>query len=158
MNYLVNKLYQIFYTLAYRLLLCIWFIFRPNIRGVNVAIWYRNKVLIIKPSYKNEYAMPGGYIKRGEDKRKAASREVWEELKLKVSEEQLEYVDTYLNTHEYKRDYTAIFEVRFPFKPPINIDHREVKWANFLSLDETTKLKLPPSIKSYFQKRIEKAL
>jgi 8-oxo-dGTP pyrophosphatase MutT (NUDIX family) len=151
MNHLIDKAYQVFYRVAYHLLRCAWFFIRPSVQGVNVAIWIHEKVLLVKPSYKREYAMPGGYIKRGEDKRSAAMREVSEELNLSIPRDGLTCVNTYLNTHEYKRDTTTIFEIRLQAPPPIVLDQREIVQSRWVSPEEAFKLELPPSIRAYLQ-------
>jgi 8-oxo-dGTP diphosphatase len=42
------------------------------------------QVLMIRPTYKDFWDLPGGYVEVGESPRAAATREVWEELGIKV--------------------------------------------------------------------------
>jgi 8-oxo-dGTP diphosphatase len=42
------------------------------------------RVLLVKPTYKNGWEIPGGYVDAGESPRAAAAREVKEELVRRV--------------------------------------------------------------------------
>jgi len=46
---------------------------------------HRGRVLVVNPTYKSGWEIPGGYVERGESPRAAATREVKEELGLDVS-------------------------------------------------------------------------
>lgn len=51
------------------------------------------RVLLVQPTYKDHWDIPGGYVEPGESPLSAARREVTEELGLKVPLEQLLVVD-----------------------------------------------------------------
>lgn len=152
----LNRTHQTGYIFAYRLLLCYWYVFRPKVRGVNVAIWFKDKILLVKPCYKNLYSLPGGYIKRSEDAETAAIRELREELNLGAFRKDLMFVDTILTTNEYKFDYTSVFETRSVLEPKVNIDNREVVGYDFYTLENALSLKLQETARIYLQKVAEK--
>jgi ADP-ribose pyrophosphatase YjhB (NUDIX family) len=85
---------------------------------VNVAIWFKDKILLVRPGYKNVYSLPGGYIKRGENRKTAAIRELEEELNLTAFRKDLKYVDTILTTDEYKYDFYVHFRDAFLARTP----------------------------------------
>jgi len=152
---MVNRLYHLFYFFAYRLLLVYWFIFRPKVRGVNVAIWVKGKILLVRPCYKNLFSMPGGYIKSREDAKTAAIRELEEELNLIVYRNDLCFVESILTTNEYKYDFTSVFETRRVLEPKVNIDNREVIGYGFFSLEDALSLRLQETVRIYLQKVAE---
>ncbi|MFK5894194.1 MAG: hypothetical protein QM504_13310, partial [Pseudomonadota bacterium] len=62
----LDKCYQHFFYIAYRLKLIVNFIYRPTVSGVYIAVWFQGKILIIKNSYKNYYTLPCGGVKNKE--------------------------------------------------------------------------------------------
>jgi len=150
---ITDKLAQAFFIAAYRVCFCLWFIFRPKTFGVNVAIWYNSKILLIKTSYKNEYTVPGGYIKRGENKTSAAVRELEEEITLQVKPEELKYFTQYTSDIEYKKDTTYFFEIELNQPPVVKVDNREVVWADFISPTMALGLNISPYVRSYIASR-----
>ena len=152
----ISRCHQALYFVAYRLLLFYWFLFRPKVRGVNVAIWFKDKILLVRPCYKNVYSLPGGYVKRGEDRKTAAIRELEEELNLTAFRTDLKYVDTILTTNEYKYDFTSIFETRSVLEPSINIEYREIIGYELLPLETAVSRKLQETTRIYLQNVAEK--
>ena len=148
---ITDKLAQVFFMAAYRTCLCLWFVFRPKTFGVNVAIWHNRNLLLIKPSYKNEYTVPGGYIKRGENKTAAAVRELKEEITLHVESEQLKYITHYTSDIEFKKDTTYFFEIELDKPPAIKVDNREVVWADFISTEKALCMNISPYVRSYIE-------
>ncbi len=59
------------------------------------ALFFDNagRVLLVKPTYKNGWDIPGGYVEPGESPRAACIREVYEELGLMINAETLLVVD-----------------------------------------------------------------
>lgn len=53
----------------------------------------QGRVLLVKPTYKDGWDVPGGYVEPGESPRGAASREVYEELGIKPAIGRLLVVD-----------------------------------------------------------------
>ncbi|GBC60440.1 NUDIX hydrolase [Desulfonema ishimotonii] len=147
-------LWQWALTLAYRVLLCFWFVFRPRTRGVHVAVWHDGRVLLIRNSYKPGYTLPGGCLKSGEKAVRAAARELCEEVALRVSPNALHFVGAFPNPHEFKRDTIYLFEITLPDRPAFRADQREVAEAAFISPSQALRLSLFPTVRRYLQHRL----
>ena len=64
--------------------------------------------MLIRNSYGYQrWTFPGGGIEKGESLEQAASREVWEEVGIRV--EKLEYLGSYFHTRQFKRDTVHCF-------------------------------------------------
>ncbi|MEX0748816.1 MAG: NUDIX domain-containing protein [Candidatus Saccharimonadales bacterium] len=76
------------------------FLRRPQLYRVRCAIFYQGEILLVRHvGGANEWSLPGGGIHRNETPIIAAEREVWEELKLTVSNlRELEHMRV---THKY---------------------------------------------------------
>ncbi|MGZ3775187.1 MAG: NUDIX domain-containing protein [Pseudobdellovibrionaceae bacterium] len=61
--------------------------------GVGVLLFLEDKILILKPNYKNHWLLPGGVVDLNESPRDAAVREIHEELGLRIEMKQLLAVD-----------------------------------------------------------------
>lgn len=127
-----DRLWQRFYQLAYLVLRCFWFVFRPKGEGTLVAIWYEGCLLLIRNGYRRGYSLPGGGRHSGESARRAGIREIREEVGLHLNANQLRYRGTVLNTRERLRDHCAYFDVHLSKAPRIEIDGREVVEAIFV--------------------------
>jgi 8-oxo-dGTP pyrophosphatase MutT (NUDIX family) len=153
MTNISDRIIQIIYTFAYRLLRCVWYVFRPSGYGAYVAVWHDNKILIIRNSYKREYTCPSGAIKRGEDEKSAAVRELYEEVNIQVKPNQLQFAGKFFSTHEFKHDSVTFFEVEFSTAPAIKVDNREVIWAEFMPPLKAVSLNLSPHVRAYLEGR-----
>jgi 8-oxo-dGTP pyrophosphatase MutT (NUDIX family) len=148
-----NKLAQLFYNLAYRIILSIWFFTRPTVRGVYVAVWYQKKLLVIKNSYKNRFTIPCGRIKRSEDTAEAAMRELKEEVGIEIKKSQLTFVGEYVAEHNFATDVGSFFEFEMTESPNVQVDNREVTWAQFMPLDQISSLNLNPTVRAWLDSR-----
>jgi 8-oxo-dGTP pyrophosphatase MutT (NUDIX family) len=157
MTILYNKLAQLFYQLAYKAILSVWFFTRPTVYGVYVAVWHQEKLLIIKNSYKKRFTIPCGRIKRGEDIAEAAVRELREEVGITLVKNQIKFVGEHSAKHDYATDVGSFFEFETAELPKVQVDNREVTWAEFLSLDQISGLNLSPTVKTWLENRRQPA-
>ena len=153
MTHLYDKLARIFYNLAYRALLCIWFVTRPTVHGVYVAVWHEKMLLIIKNSYRKRYTLPCGRIKQGEELAEAAVRELAEEVGLVLEKDRLTFVGEYVGKFKHATDIGHFFEVEMTELPEIKVDNREVVRAEFMSLEEVARLNLSPTVNTWLNNR-----
>lgn len=61
------------------------YLFDPRREGVKVLIFHKDKLLLIKNTYRNGWTFPGGGVKKNELLNDAAIREVYEEVGIKIS-------------------------------------------------------------------------
>jgi 8-oxo-dGTP diphosphatase len=148
-----NKIAQTFYKLAYRALLFLWFFTRPTVYGVYVAVWHRDKLLMIKNSYKKRFTIPCGRVKRGENKAVAAVRELNEEVGIRLEKDQLTFVGEYAGEFESATDIGTFFEIAMAELPLVQADNREVVWAQFVPIDQVSNLNLSPTVKTWLKHR-----
>ncbi len=123
-------------TIAYRCALLYWRITRPNAFGAFVAVWHEGQVMTIKNSYKPQWTFPGGGIKSTESPVEAATRELREEVGIRVESTALKVVEQFICHSEFKKDHATAFEVKLESKPDFQIDGFEVVDAQFVDFDK----------------------
>jgi len=142
---------RFFLWIAYRLGRIYWFVFRPKGGGSYVAVWYQNQILIIENSYRPGWTFPAGGRKRKESYAQAAVRELWEEVQIEASVEQLVETEFFVTTIEYKHDRSLVFEFHPKSQPKFELDNFEVingKWVPFEEL-VGNELQLVPIVRQY---------
>lgn len=75
--------------------------------GVRVIAIKDQKILLVRHTYKSNWHLPGGGIKRKETLYEAASRELYEETGVKV--DKLTFGDVYTNFSEGRTDHVVVF-------------------------------------------------
>lgn len=70
---------------------------RPAHLGVNAYVEWDGKLLMEKRWDCEIWGLPGGGMKKGETERHAIAREIWEETRLRIPEEDFEKVRVYGN-------------------------------------------------------------
>ncbi len=94
-----------------------------------VAVWHDGKVLKVRHSYRRGWSLPGGAVRRGEDPRFAACREVREEVGLNIQPDDLILItNKRLASCQYH-----VYEYRLTERPQIKIDNWEIVEARFLN-------------------------
>lgn len=147
-----DTLWQCFYRLAYLVLRCFWFLFRPKGQGSLVAVWCEGRLLLVKNGYRRGYGLPGGNRRPGEKARSAAVREIREEVGLRLHSNQLRYCGTVVSHRDYLRDHCAYFEVHLGQTPQITIDGREVVAAVFAGPGEWHHYPLAHQVRTYLER------
>lgn len=124
-----------------------WFIFRPETYGVKGLLIKDGKVLLIKTSYNNVLALPGGGAKKGETAEEALKRELREETGIEVIKCHL--VGEYESNDEYKRDHISLFYID-EFNEGVKKESLEIDSAQFYLLNN-----LPENVSNATLKRIK---
>ena len=155
---LVDRAHRVALWIAYRILLAVWFVFRPRRHGVFIAVWHGGRVLAIRNSYRSWLALPAGGLRRGESPRDGALRELREEVGIRVAPEALRFVRDIPARFEFKRDCCSFFELLLdqPIEP--RVDSREVVWAGFMAPEDALRERLAPPVRAYLEGRSEPAL
>jgi 8-oxo-dGTP pyrophosphatase MutT (NUDIX family) len=145
--------FRVLYRCAYRAMRVYWAVFHPRAHGALVAVWHGGEVLLVHTSYAAYYQFPGGYVRRGETGAEAASREVLEELGLRVEPGALVPVADVEHVWEGKRERVEIFELSPPGRPSVEIDDREVVDARFVAPEQALQLALFPPVREVIERR-----
>ncbi|MFV8251119.1 NUDIX domain-containing protein [Bdellovibrio bacteriovorus] len=111
--------------------------------GVGVLLFSEDKILILKPTYKDHWLLPGGVIDLNESPREAAIREVHEELGLQVEIKQLLVVDYLHKAGERTECIQFLFSGGNLSKEQIDsirLQDEEISDMQFVALTEAKKL------------------
>jgi 8-oxo-dGTP pyrophosphatase MutT (NUDIX family) len=113
---------------------------RPTGQGVKVVIFYKNKLLFIKNTYRVGWTLPGGGVKKNESPEQAAVREVREEVGISIS--------NLKRRGKVKFDFdkngaVTVFSCEVK-TPDYEIDNLEVEKANWVDFNKVTTLELLP--------------
>jgi 8-oxo-dGTP pyrophosphatase MutT (NUDIX family) len=129
---MIDWCWRVAYWIGFRLLRLWWRLRRPDHHGALVAIWLDGRILTVRQSYRANPSWPGGGIRRGEDPREAACRELAEELGLAVDAADLVLEREMLIDWDFCRDHVRVFELHLRDEPRFRIDNREVVAVQFI--------------------------
>ena len=148
----IDACYRVAYRMVYPLWQCYLQKFRKTrTQGAQVVVWNRDRVLLVRNSYRETYTFPGGYIRSGESTAAAASRELYEETGITIPGEQLgfSFACTYSKgKHEAHDD---IYECRLEKTPVICIDNREIVDGRFMTPARALALPLEKHVRRYLE-------
>ena len=150
----LDRTFQLGFKVAYRMLRTYWRVRRPPTHGALVLLWNAGEVLLVRNSYVPWYSAPGGFVKRGEEARAAAVRELVEEVGLRVQDEQLSLALEVTFPWEFKQDHVKVFEVELAERPVIHVDQREVIEAVWLEPRVAVGLHVFPPLKAAIQQHL----
>lgn len=149
---MLDRLFQLLYLGAYRLMRVYWRLREPRTHGALVAVWHGGRVLIARNSYVSYYSLPGGYVRPGEDARWAARRELREEVGVEAPVERLEPALEVCLRWEGKRDHVEIFRYEPEEAPAVRPDNREVTEAVWLTPEEALARDLFPATRWHIER------
>ncbi|MEL6525809.1 MAG: NUDIX hydrolase [Chloroflexota bacterium] len=137
-----------------------WYESLPRKRMATGCIFFNaeNMVLLVKPTYKDGWEIPGGVVENNESPKTACEREVLEEIGLNVSVKGLLIVDY----NSYPRESQKTESLMFIFDggilsddklSSINVNEDEIKGYEFFSVD-----KLPKEMNHSLRNRVIQAI
>jgi 8-oxo-dGTP diphosphatase len=153
---MIDRVYQLGYSAAYRVMKAYWAVRHPSTHGALVAVWHDQRVLLVRNSYLKYYSLPGGYVRPGETVREAAMRELLAEVGVAVGADALQLAHDETHDWEGKKDHVEIYQVELAYKPRIQIDRREVVAADLYLPEDALKLELFPPLRRYLEQRAAK--
>jgi len=127
-------------------------IMKIRIRGSLVVVWNREKILLVRKSYRKGWSIPGGLLKKDETWEQAAVRETFEEVGIHVPEEDLVFLKE-VPGELGPRDRAHLFEVKMGGPVDLNIDCREIVYADFVAPEEALKRDLYEHVERYLKAR-----
>lgn len=145
----IDNMFQLLFYIAYRVKLLYNIIINPDVSGVYIAVWADSKILVIKNSYKPYYTLPCGGLQKHETPAQGAIRELFEEVKISTSTDDLHVAGHFLSKIEYMNDSITLFELNLEDTPWFQVDNREVVKADFITPDSALKMKLFPVVRDY---------
>ena len=122
------------------------FVLRPAVTGAAVLVRVNDELLLVRTSYRPWYGVPGGGVKRGEEPRLAAARELREETGIAVEPAALHALGEFVVRHTFIEDHVHAFELRLEAHPALHVDRREVVWAGFRAEATLGELPLWPAL------------
>jgi 8-oxo-dGTP diphosphatase len=125
------SLHRRIYRLAFLMLKIWWFFRRPNVTGACVVIGNAERLLVVRVSYREGYALPGGGVARGETPKEAALRELREETGLEPEAAHLVEIGDVVADEQFRRIRTVLFAWPTAGLPQPRIDGREIVWAGY---------------------------
>lgn len=130
-----------------------WFVTRPTAVGGAVAVWHDGRVLTVRCSYRQGWALPGGGLRMDEDPAAGAARELGEEVGVWLAAEQLRPVLSFEARGDFRRDRTVLFEVGLAEPPAVRPDGREIVAARWLAPSEASTVRVARHLRLYLAAR-----
>lgn len=127
-----------------------WRLTCPAHEGTQVAVYVGPALLLVRASYRAEWQLPGGSIRRGETPEAAARRELAEEIGLTTSS--LLPAGSVCGIWDGRRDRVHFFELRLTNLPRLHLDSREVIAARLVRPAELYKLVLTEPVAAYLRR------
>jgi 8-oxo-dGTP pyrophosphatase MutT (NUDIX family) len=122
---------------------------RPRLRGAAVAVWHEGRLLVLRNSYRRLLSLPAGGLRRGEDPREAARRELREEVGIEAPAAALRYAREIVWRVAHAEDRVHLFELHLDEAPSVRVDGREVVWAGFLAPEDAVARGLAEYVRRY---------
>ncbi len=141
----VDRAYRVAYRLSYPIMRRWWRLIRRRHQGVVVAVWLDDTVLAVRHSYKNPgLSLVYGGVRRREDPRLAAARELQEEAGVTIDRDALRLVTVTPTMH--------LYEARVAEKPELVIDRREIVEACFVHPGELLEMRYRNRVGEYLRR------
>ena len=132
-NSFFDRCYQLAFSVAYPMVLQLRRTKLYRYDGVMVAIWFQDKILMVKHSYRDDIMLPGGGVKFREKPNLSVVREMNEELGIVIDASKLKQIEIRGKTIE-GRVTTTLFECEIDHLPKLKIDNREIIFAEFVDI------------------------
>ena len=150
---LLDFAWRTVFRLGFPLVRIWWRLTRSRHEGVAVAVYVGSELLLVRPSYRLGWHLPGGGLRRGETPEAAARRELAEEVGISAST--LLPVGSTRTIWDGRRDRVHFFELRLVELPKLRLDNREIIEARLTSPLELQCMALTGLVAAYLARRRE---
>jgi 8-oxo-dGTP pyrophosphatase MutT (NUDIX family) len=149
---LIDSVWRVMLRVAFRLARAWWSLRQPEHEGALVAIYVGSMLLLVKPSYRLEWNLPGGSIDPGETPHAAALRELEEEIGL--TSHPLRPAGSACGIWDGRRDTVHFFELHLDAMPGLRLDNREIIAVHWASPEELRGLALTDAAAAYCETQL----
>lgn len=153
MRYSLDSMVRLKYRLAYLMSRAWWFVCRPATYSTGVALWYTDKILLVRTSSRSALSLPGGFVKPGEMSDKTARRKLLNGLGVDLSAGGLWLVWHKTLRFESRLDTMDIWEMCVESPPRTWFDGRKIIWAGWMAPSEAMKTRLLPPVALYILRK-----
>lgn len=122
---------------------CDYILFHNVAGAVAVLLKFNDEILFTRRNQdpkKGKLDLPGGFVDPKESAEETCSREIFEELQLKIEVSELKYLASLPNVYEYKNiDYNTLdlfYEYHLPSKPEMNLELSEISEIVWIKKEE----------------------
>ncbi|WP_321795316.1 NUDIX hydrolase [Caballeronia sp. J97] len=147
---LIDSVWRVMLRVGFRLARAWWGLRQPHHEGALVAIYIGQALLLVKPSYRREWNLPGGSVSPGETPYAAAVREIQEEIGL--TPHALIPVGNACGIWDGRKDTVHFFELHLDSMPELRLDNREIVAARLALPDELHDIALTEAAAAYFHR------
>jgi 8-oxo-dGTP diphosphatase len=126
-----------------------WRLTRPRHQGAMVAVYVGSALLLVRSSYRSQWQLPGGGVRRGETPESAARRELSEEIGLRASA--VRPAGMASGIWDGRRDRVHFFELCLAKLPDLHLDNREIIAARLTPIDELPTVTLTKPTVAYLK-------
>ncbi|HNP27038.1 MAG TPA: NUDIX hydrolase [Nitrosomonas sp.] len=136
-------------------LACCWYAWvQPSRTTAAVAVWHKDKILLVTHSYKNGYSLPGGGMRRHEAPEYGAARELLEETGIEIEPATLRLADVSTRMSRYGKRKTYLFEVQLDDVPQIHVNGWEITTGSLVDAREACVLGRSADLRRYIEKSL----
>jgi 8-oxo-dGTP diphosphatase len=147
---LLDLAFRTAFRIAFPLARIWWRLSCPEHDGTQVAVYVGPALLLVRASYRVEWQMPGGSVRRGETPEAAARREMAEEIGL--SAPSLLPAGVMSGIWDGRRDRVHFFELRLNEAPKLQLDNREIIAARLTLPTELRQMTVTRPVAAYLER------
>ena len=152
MGDLKAKLLRLGYRVAWKAMVLTWRVVPGEGRGAAVALHTPAGLLLVMPSYRDRFDLPGGGCGRREAPRDCALRELFEEAGVRLSSDALG-PEIVIRWRDGLRDHSYyVFPCRLEQPPRPAVDGVEIIWAGYRFEDTISAQEVSPPVRRYLQR------
>jgi ADP-ribose pyrophosphatase YjhB (NUDIX family) len=123
-----------FYRLIHAVRKIYWFMVRPETHGVKCVIECGGKILMLRRTLGNaKWVFPGGAIKTDENMESAVTREVMEDVGLRLKD--INLLGSFTQTILHRRETLHCFSAKVLSQSQVKIDEGRIKEAKWFLAD-----------------------
>src|ERR1051326_7701606 len=130
----IDLCHQTVFRVGFPLARMWWKLTCPRHQGAMVAVYVGSALLLVRSSYRKEWHLPGGGVRRNETPEAAAKRELAEEIG--VTATTLIAAGSECGIWDGRRDLVHFFELRLNELPTLRLDNREIVAARLTPICE----------------------